>query len=107
MSPLAACHSIVKVRLRCRTSPENVRHTRVGGEALVDTAAGCLHDMRMGERRRPWVGVSRQHAELLALIDRVARNNVELLFSGETGVGKEQYARYAHERSSRRDKPFV
>jgi DNA-binding NtrC family response regulator len=61
----------------------------------------------VSERRKPWVGASQQHQELLALIDRVARNNVELLFSGETGVGKEQYARYAHERSPRRDRPFV
>lgn len=69
--------------------------------------AASLMIRGMGERRRPWVGVSGQHARLLALIDRVARNNVELLFIGETGVGKEQYARYAHERSARRDKPFV
>ena len=63
--------------------------------------------MPVGERRKPWVGTSAQHRELLALIDRVARNNVELLFSGETGVGKEQYARYAHEHGPRADKPFV
>jgi len=61
----------------------------------------------MGVRRKPWVGESQQHCDLLALIDRVARNNVELLFTGETGVGKEQYARYAHERSPRCNKPFV
>ncbi|HEY6040014.1 MAG TPA: sigma-54 dependent transcriptional regulator [Kofleriaceae bacterium] len=61
----------------------------------------------MGDRRKPWVGTSAQHRELLALIDRVARNNVELLFCGETGVGKEQYARYAHEHGPRCDKPFV
>jgi len=53
------------------------------------------------------VGVSESHRQLLDLIERVARNNVELLISGETGVGKEQYARYAHSQSSRRDKPFV
>ncbi len=61
----------------------------------------------MGGRRKPWVGVSGKHRELLALIDRIARNNVEILFTGETGVGKEQYARYAHERSPRGEKPFV
>jgi DNA-binding NtrC family response regulator len=59
------------------------------------------------ERRKPWVGVSASHQGLLALIERVARSNIELLISGETGVGKEQYARYAHEQSPRRDKPFV
>ncbi len=47
------------------------------------------------------------HRELLGLIDRVAKNPIELLFTGETGVGKEQYARYAHERSPRCARPFV
>jgi DNA-binding NtrC family response regulator len=61
----------------------------------------------MGERRKPWIGVSEAHLRLLELIGRVARNNVELLITGETGVGKEQYARYAHARSARRDGPFV
>ena len=44
---------------------------------------------------------------MLTLIERVARNNVELLFTGDTGVGKEQYARYAHSCSPRRERPFV
>jgi DNA-binding NtrC family response regulator len=61
----------------------------------------------VAERRKPWIGASSAHRELLALIERVAKNPIELLFTGETGVGKEQYARYAHEQSPRRDCPFV
>jgi DNA-binding NtrC family response regulator len=61
----------------------------------------------MGERRKPWIGVSEAHLRLLKLIERVACNNVELLITGETGVGKEQYAHYAHDRSPRHDGPFV
>ena len=56
---------------------------------------------------KPWVGVSDAHARLLELIERVAPMEVELLFMGETGVGKEHYARYAHEKSSRSSGPFV
>jgi DNA-binding NtrC family response regulator len=37
----------------------------------------------------------------------VARTDVELLFCGETGVGKEHYARYAHECSARSNGPFI
>lgn len=44
---------------------------------------------------------------MLSLLDRVAATDIELLLHGETGVGKEQYARYAHERSARADAPFV
>jgi len=56
---------------------------------------------------KPWIGVSEAHQRLLELLDRVAPADVELLFHGETGVGKEQYARYAHHKSARRDGPFV
>jgi two-component system, NtrC family, response regulator GlrR len=56
---------------------------------------------------KPWVGVSESHRRLLELIDRVARLDVELLFCGETGVGKEHYARHAHEQSARSGGPFV
>jgi DNA-binding NtrC family response regulator len=57
--------------------------------------------------RKPWIGVSEAHRHLLGLIERVAQNDVELLLSGETGVGKEHYARYAHGCSPRREGPFV
>jgi DNA-binding NtrC family response regulator len=56
---------------------------------------------------KPWVGESTAHRGLLDLIERVACTDVEILISGETGVGKEQYARFAHARSARRQGPFV
>jgi DNA-binding NtrC family response regulator len=56
---------------------------------------------------KPWIGVSDAHRRLLELIERVAGTDVELMFSGETGVGKEHYARYAHDRSPRHRSPFV
>jgi DNA-binding NtrC family response regulator len=56
---------------------------------------------------KPWVGVSDAHRSLLELIERVAKTEVELLFFGETGVGKEHYARYAHTCSPRATGPFV
>ena len=56
---------------------------------------------------KPWIGVSEAHRRLLGLIERVAQNDVELLFLGETGVGKEHYARYAHRASPRCEGPFI
>jgi DNA-binding NtrC family response regulator len=58
-------------------------------------------------RFKPWVGQSAAHRELLELIERVASIDVEILLSGETGVGKEQYARHIHACSTRPDGPFV
>ena len=56
---------------------------------------------------KPWVGESQTHRNLLALITRIATTDVEILFTGETGVGKEQYARFAHQKSQREAAPFV
>lgn len=56
---------------------------------------------------KPWVGESEAHKQLLDLLARLARTDVEILFSGETGVGKEQYARFVHQQSPRAEAPFV
>jgi transcriptional regulator with PAS, ATPase and Fis domain len=41
------------------------------------------------------------------LIERVAATNANVLVLGESGTGKDAVARIIHEKSSRRDKPFV
>lgn len=53
------------------------------------------------------IGVSAGHVRVIELIDRVAGTDVELLITGETGVGKERYARYAHSCSGRSGGNFV
>ena len=40
-------------------------------------------------------------------IQKVVKSNIPILITGETGVGKEGIARYIHESSPRRDKPFI
>jgi DNA-binding NtrC family response regulator len=45
--------------------------------------------------------------ELLNITRRVATSNVTVLFTGETGTGKELLARALHDSSPRRDKPFI
>jgi transcriptional regulator with GAF, ATPase, and Fis domain len=53
------------------------------------------------------VGRSRAIAEVLSRIELVASSSSTVLITGETGTGKELVARAVHDRSARRDRPFV
>ncbi len=50
---------------------------------------------------------SKKMKEVLLAAEKVAKSDVTVLVLGESGVGKELISRYIHERSSRRDKPFI
>ncbi|MDR3210921.1 MAG: sigma-54 dependent transcriptional regulator [Planctomycetota bacterium] len=45
--------------------------------------------------------------QILHLADRVMESDLPLLITGESGVGKDLLAEYLHQKSSRRDRPFV
>src|SRR5688572_18532537 len=53
------------------------------------------------------VGRSVRMRELFAILDRVARTELTVLITGETGTGKELASRAIHQRSPRRSGPFV
>lgn len=44
---------------------------------------------------------------ILELIHKIANSNANILLLGESGVGKEAFAAYIHEQSTRKDKNFV
>jgi formate hydrogenlyase transcriptional activator len=53
------------------------------------------------------VGNSSALRDVLAQVETVAPTNATVLLLGETGTGKELVARAVHDRSLRRDRPFV
>jgi len=56
---------------------------------------------------RDIVGRSRALREALKSVTQVASTDATVLITGETGTGKEVFARAIHNRSPRRDKPMV
>lgn len=53
------------------------------------------------------VAEDRESKDLLILARRVAQSDATVLLSGESGVGKEVYARFIHQYSQRAEGPFV
>ncbi|MGS0756984.1 sigma 54-interacting transcriptional regulator, partial [Roseateles sp. GG27B] len=69
-------------------------------EALRSTLEPASQDGRL-------LGTSSAFRKAYALMQKVAPTQATVLLTGETGVGKERFARALHALSSRADKPFV
>ncbi|HET8648304.1 MAG TPA: sigma 54-interacting transcriptional regulator, partial [Vicinamibacteria bacterium] len=63
-----------------------------------------LHEQQAHSRI---IGRSPRMRELFQVIETVAETDATVLVMGESGTGKEMVARAIHERSARREKPFV
>ncbi|HEY6561633.1 MAG TPA: sigma-54 dependent transcriptional regulator [Polyangiaceae bacterium] len=53
------------------------------------------------------VGKSQAMRSVMELVSRIANTRTTVLVTGESGTGKERVARAIHDRSDRRDKPFL
>ncbi len=53
------------------------------------------------------IAVSKQMQNILTLIDKVKNNRESVLLTGESGVGKEVIARHLHDRSRKKNHPFI
>jgi DNA-binding NtrC family response regulator len=72
-------------------------------QSQVETLRSTLAADEIG----PLVGHSKAFDAALLLLRKAARTQVTVMLTGETGVGKERFARALHAMSPRAEKPFV
>ncbi len=60
----------------------------------------------MNESRVEWIASDAASQRVIEVAERVASAATNLLITGESGTGKDQLARYIHERGTRRDAPY-
>ena len=75
--------------------------------AVTPGALGVLGPLESPIELFGMVIASEKMAELLDITRRVATSAAPVLFTGETGTGKELLARALHDASPRREKPFI
>ena len=61
----------------------------------------------VADDEKPMISADPAMKAVIGLADQVARSEASILITGESGVGKEVMARYLHENSRRKDKPFI
>jgi two-component system, NtrC family, response regulator AtoC len=61
----------------------------------------------MSAERLPWIAEDPASLRLLELAQKVANAPTTLLITGESGTGKDHFARLVHELGPRRDAPFL
>jgi DNA-binding NtrC family response regulator len=85
------------------------RQFRIGKTDLEFTVCDEIVDIVPAETTRfeGLVGQSRTLREVFSVLDRVAKTELTVLVTGETGTGKELVCRAIHQRSRRARAPFV
>ncbi|RJR41673.1 MAG: PAS domain S-box protein [Desulfobacteraceae bacterium] len=99
--------SLVVTFVRDVTLMTQLKEQIVSQRQLIDQfQTGVQHIHEEFIQKHPIVIHSRAAAELVGLIDKVAATDATALLQGETGVGKEVFARKIHQVSPRRRGPF-
>lgn len=75
-------------------------------DPVSEATFGALVALVAGRGGGP-VAADPESLSVLALADRLAQTDIPVLINGPTGTGKEVLSQFIHNRSARRDKPFV
>ncbi|MCM2371145.1 sigma-54-dependent transcriptional regulator [Aporhodopirellula aestuarii] len=95
------------------TKPYDVEHIRSIASRtehrvrLQEQLARLRDDCANSHSRGPIIGASRAMRHIFEQIDRAANANLPVLIRGESGTGKELVAQQLHERSDRKNGPFL
>lgn len=88
-------------------NPEDLRRALSTALANKPPAACAPADQTPAPDREIFYGSNPEMGELQKLIDPIGWSDAPVLILGETGVGKEVFAREVHARSPRAKKPFL
>lgn len=75
--------------------------------SLVAENRALREQLEQAQKGRDLIFTSTPMARIVAMINRVAQMDTTVLVTGESGTGKEMIMRMIHQRSNRKDKPFV
>ena len=78
-----------------------LRYADPASEAALAGLVACI--ARTGEP----IAADAESLSVLALAERLAISDIPVLINGPTGTGKEVLSRFIHNRSNRKDRPFV
>lgn len=76
-------------------------------EQLHSQVQALRNEWQPEDGQGPLIGQSKRFKETIDLLQKAAPTQVSVLLTGETGVGKERFARALHAMSPRANKPFV
>ncbi len=85
-----------------------LQSVRDGDDTLYKVLSSqMLQESREEENETKIIYKSAAMGETLHMADKIAKSKAPVLILGETGTGKSLLAKYIHEHSDRRDKPFL
>ena len=94
-----------------QTTPPALEGSTAARPGDDEAAYRADRDIGSGSVRRPSstkiIYTSPQIAEALALTEHASKSRVTVLITGETGTGKELFAREIHAQGSKRKAPFI